>query len=155
MPQAHTPVEKFGKDHWSTFAYAETCCVDGKDGIGRLALARMRCNAEKRSMMAANMRWAPRYGTRLMGYFDFAGRDDPAQAAAAGLQLPDHDDWDCLDDLEAAGFIEVLTQTAGMVRMTALGNAVAAAARKHKTDGKHYATFVWSGAAAAKEPAHA
>lgn len=157
MPQAAIPVEKFGKDHWYTFAYAETCCVDGKDGIGRLALARMRCNAEKRSMMAANMRWAPRYGTRLMGFFDFADRDDPAKAEAAGLQLLAHDDWDCLDDLEAAGFIEVLTITNGMVRMTELGFKVSAALRQHKAEGKHFATFVWAGVpkAAAQEAAHA
>lgn len=157
MPQAFTPVEKFSKDHWSTFAYAESCCVDGKDGVGQLALAKMRCNGTKRPLMGANARWQPSWGTRLMGFFDFPERQNPDSAAAAGLQLLDHDDWDCVDDLEAAGFLEVLNGTHGRVRMTSLGNQVAAAARKHKTEGKQYATFVWSGvsASAAAKVTHA
>lgn len=143
-----TPVQKFGKDHWSTFAYAETCCFDGAAGLGLLALQKMRCNGDKRPFMGSVIRWAPKYGTRLAGYFEFAERAEPARAEAAGLQLSAHDDWDCLDDLEAAGFLEILNQTHGAVRMTALGSHVAAALRKHKTEGGMMANFTWSDAPA-------
>ena len=32
----NTPVQKFGKDHWSMFAYIETLCVDGVSGVGTI-----------------------------------------------------------------------------------------------------------------------
>lgn len=28
-----TPVEQFGKDHWSMLAYVETLCVDGSKPV--------------------------------------------------------------------------------------------------------------------------
>lgn len=140
------PIEKFCKDHWSTLAYAESCCVDGDKGIGTLDLAKMRCNGNKRVFLGANFIWHQKWGTRLMGYFDFTDRGDPVKAEAAGLQLLEHDDWDCLDDLAAHGFIEIMSQTQGAVRMTPLGNEVAGALRKHKTQGGMFADFVWRGA---------
>lgn len=152
------PVEKFCKDHWSTFAYAETRCVEGSKGVGTLDRAKMRCNGNKRTLMGANLAWDQKWGTRLMGFFDFHDRGDPAKAQAAGLQVLEHDDWDCLDDLAAHGFIEIMSQTQGAVRMTPLGNEVAGALRKHKTQGGMFADFVWRGATGcseSQEAAHA
>lgn len=139
------PVEKFCKDHWSTFGYAESRCVDGIKGVGTLDRAKMRCNGNKRPMLGANLAWDQKWGTRLMGYFEFSDRGVAAKAEAAGLQLLDHDDWDCLDDLAAHGFIEIISQAQGAVRMTPLGNEVAAALRKHKSEGGMFADFVWRG----------
>ena len=39
-----TDVSQFGKDHWSTFAYIETRCVDRK---GRLEKRNMRCDVDR------------------------------------------------------------------------------------------------------------
>jgi hypothetical protein len=144
-----TPVERFGKDHWSVLAYAETCCVDGKKGLGTVIHARMRCNSNKRPLRGSGAAWRASYSTRLKGFFEYDMRGDTGMAVAAGFQLMDHDDWDCLDDLEAAGFVEVISMVNGVVRMTPLGYEVAAAVRKHKAEGKMFATFVWPAAPAA------
>lgn len=139
---AVTPVEKFGKDHWSTFAYVETCCVDGKEGVGQLERQRMRCNPERHPLLHTSPGgWRDAYSTRLAGFFDFADRNDPEKAIEAGLMLRGHDDWDCLDDLEAAGLIEVQSLANGFVTMTEKGMEVAGELRTHKAAGGHFAGF--------------
>ena len=140
-----TPVEQFGKDHWSMLAYVEQCCVDGRDGLGTIDRRRVRCNQNTNPMLAAvyssDTAWKLQYSTRLAGFFDFEGRNDPEKAIAAGLQLRDHDDWNCLEDLEAAGYVEVLSLVNGVVKMTEKGCGVAAKIRAHKAGGGQFASF--------------
>ena len=87
-------------------------------------------------MMAVSLlgerRWEPTYGTRLHG--TRTGRVP---------QIKTHDDWDCLDDLEAAGLVEVLSLVNGFVRMTENGLKTAHALREHKARGGVFATFRW------------
>jgi hypothetical protein len=52
-----------------------------------------------------------------------------------------HDDWDCLEDLEAAGLVEIISRLAGIVHLTEKGNAVAFRLREHKWNGQAFATF--------------
>lgn len=121
-------VEKFGKDHWSALAYVECCAVDNR---GMLDNRRMRCDPDRHpGLMWYNYREGldKKYPTILVG----------------GEELPDHDDWDCLDDLEAAGFIEIRgTGLHPVVIMTALGFTVGAALRQHKAKGRNFAEFRW------------
>lgn len=139
-------VEKFGKDHWSLLAYVESCCVDGRDGIGRLDRSRMRCNEVKRPLLTAVFRgpsfgWSQSHGTRLSGFFKFEDCHDSQKSIDAGLLLPEHDDWDSLDDLEGAGFVEILSLVNGHVKMTVLGQNVAGALRSFKAQGGKFADF--------------
>lgn len=142
-PRDATPVDKFGKDHWSALAYVESCCVDGDKGLGHLDPRRMRCNQEVHAALAApaQPRWDAAYSTRLAGFFDFPERGLPERAIAAGLMLHGHDDWDCLDDLEAAGFVEVVSLANSLVKMTDVGSKAAAALRAHKAKGGQFAGF--------------
>ena len=118
-------VEKFGKDHWSTFAYLECRVVDNK---GVVALPQMRCDIDRHPGLHASI-----HGTTLKKY---------PTILAGGEELHDHDDWDCVDDLEAAGFVEQTgTGINPAVRLTELGHEVAAALRKHKGEGGSFATF--------------
>ena len=130
------PVERFGKDHSSLLAYIETRCVDSTGNTGTLDPLRMRCNPKRHPVMAVSRfgerRWESTYGTRL--HTTRTGRV---------VQLKTHDDWDCLDDLEAAGLVEVLSLVNGIVRMTPSGLKVAAALRTHKAEGGVFATFRW------------
>lgn len=131
------PVPRFGKDHWSLLAYVETRCVDSATNTGQLDPKRMRCNPKRHPMMAVSTgfsprNWQPSYGTRLH-----------ATRTGRVPQLKTHDDWDCLDDLEAAGLVEVLSLVNGIVRMTPDGLTVAHALRTHKVDGGVFATFRW------------
>jgi hypothetical protein len=122
-------IEKFGRDHWSTFAYIETLCIDNG---GRPDNRRMRCDVKRHPQyghdVAALM--PGRYPTRLRG----------------GEERDDHDDWDCADDLEAAGLIKIHgTGIFLFFEMTDRGWQIAAALRAHratkKTSGATYDTF--------------
>lgn len=116
-------IKQFGKDHWSTFAYAECCCVDNR---GRLDNDRLRINGNKHPVRDGS-RWLPRYGTRVK---------------EGNVPNPDHDDIDCLDDLEDAGLLEQIgTMSNPVVRLTDKGYKVAALLRKHKSNGGQFGTF--------------
>ena len=119
-------VEKFGKDHWSTLAYVECCAVDDK---GALDNRHMRCDADRHpGLVNPMLDSVQKYPTILAG----------------GEELPDHDDWDCLDDLEAAGFIEQRgTGIHPVIKMTEAGNKVAASLRHHKSQGGNFSGFQW------------
>lgn len=144
--------EQFGKDHWALLAYVETTCVDGANGFGHLDRSKMRCNEHKhpafKSVIALASGWKLSYSSRLYGFFEFAERNDPEKAIEAGLQLRDHDDWDCLEDLAAAGYVKVLSLANAFIRMTDEGLRVTALLRAHKANGGQYAGFVLEPAAA-------
>jgi hypothetical protein len=124
------PMTEWGKDHWSLLAYVETCCVDAKGVIDH---RRMRCNVERHPGLALSQHKpsAPyHYPTKL--------RD--------GVE-PEHDDWDCFYDLEAAGLIEdVGTGINPVAKMTTTGLGLVAALRAHKANGGQFSDFMSSGA---------
>lgn len=123
------PISNWGKDHWSLLAYVETLCVDGNKGVGTIDRRRMRCNEDVHLLLNYNLimgggEWKPEYSTRTKkGTID------------------GHDDWDCLKDLEEAGYIEILTLVNGFVVMTDKGQKVAAAIREHKSSGGNWGEF--------------
>lgn len=119
------PIELWGKDHWTTFAYVETCVVDNG---GQLNLARMRCDPDLHPLFAnrTNGIGRTKYRTRL----------------SDGSQLEDHDDWSCADDAETAGLL--VNNGTGVNRryaLTPLGEKVAAELRRHKGRGGQFAEF--------------
>lgn len=131
------PVELWGKDHWSTLAYVECRCVDHR---GMLDRRNMRCDPELHPAHA-HMPWSPEqreaYGTRLVD----------------GSSRTGHDDWSCVDDMEAAG--HVVQEGTGLhpvLRLTSLGQAICAALRAHLAAGGTMTSFgaerVWQRAAA-------
>lgn len=133
--------QNFGKDHWSLLSYVEDLCVNGKGGAGAISRSHMRCNPEKHPILSCGNQWSPRYSTRLKNFFQFEERDDYAKACDAGVQINGHDDWDCLDDLEEAGYIEIISLVNGAVLMTDRGRAISAELRNHKSKGGQFATF--------------
>ncbi len=135
------PVSDWGKDHWSLVAYVEIRCVDNG---GVLDHDRMRTNQERHPGLAGpasaglseGRNWRPEWGTRLSGYFLEDGETDLTR------QMFNHDDWDVLDDIEAAGYVKI--GGAGInpvIFMTRVGAAIAALLRVHKAAGKHFASF--------------
>lgn len=119
------PVETWGRDHWSTFAYLE-CRVVDNGGIPEKA--HMRCDLERH----------PAHGHILM---PSDGEKYPTRLAE-GVGLPDHDDWDCVDDMEASGLIKINgTGLFPAWELTDKGKAVAGRLRAHKADGGSFASF--------------
>lgn len=123
------PMERFGKDHWSLLAYIETCCVEGENGIGSINFYRMRCNIEQHPSLVGSYpttrSWKREYGTVL--------RD--------GSIIDWHDDIHCLDDLERAGLIEIVSLANGLVKLTERGNKICSLLRTHKANGKKWVDF--------------
>ncbi len=120
------PIVQWSRDHWGVLAYAETCAVDNAGVISR---ERMRNDPDIHPGLTntANVAFpAARYPTRLKG----------------GVLQPAHDDWSCLEDCEAAGFISINgTGINPVVTFTDLGLTVAAALRLHKAKGGSFLTF--------------
>lgn len=121
-------LKDFGKDHWSTFAYAETCCVDNH---GRMSLARLRVNTTKRPIgngtgYSHGHEWDPAWGTRNK---------------QGDIPDPAHDDIDCLDDLERIGLLVTGTLVNPTAVLTELGKKVVAELRVHKMNGGQFREF--------------
>lgn len=122
-------ISLFGKDHWSTFGYVECRCVDHK---GVPDKNHMRTDVDRHPgligpQIAMLGEQKQKYPTRLRG----------------GIELSNHDDWDCVDDLEAAGLLE--THGTGIQpwwKLTKLGRKIAAELRGHKAKGGSFGTFV-------------
>jgi len=131
------PMEKWGKDHWSLLAFIETLCVDHKGAVSDKHRRNFRTNSKTHPAYGywpmGERKWNPAHGSRLKGYFD---KNDPK------LRLSQHDDWDCVEDFEAAGVLE--NQGSGMnpvFVLTPLGQTLTSQLRIHKQDGGHFATF--------------
>lgn len=118
-------IDRFGKDHWSTFAYVETRVVDYG---GRLSVDHMRCDTDIHPQFANSANRAnpnKKYPTRL--------RDGIAAH---------HDDWSCVDDLEAAGLLEQKgTGMNPVIVLTDTGRRVVSQLRTHISS-EPIATFV-------------
>lgn len=129
------PVNTFGKDHWSLLAYVGYRAANHEGNLSNSHL-RSKHPAIKTNPLIF-YHWKPEYGTRLFGYWNTDGTTNPR------LRLLDHDDHDCLEDLEAAGFItEVGTIVNPSAKLTDEGARVCGLLAKHKSDGHQYATFV-------------
>lgn len=127
------PVDKFGKDHWSLLAYVETRVVDYtvSSDVGELDRNHLRWNKNKYSLLAGrHSAWDSAWGTHLRSI----GKRDPEI-------LSDHDDWDCLQDLEAAGFVEILSMVNAYVCLPPEGYIAAKKLREHKGAGGTFSDF--------------
>ena len=83
------PIEQWGRDHWSTFTYIETVCVEIVIGIPGRRKIQTNHNRHPRLIhfhSHASELDGARYGIRLKDGVTLPG--------------PDYDEWDCLDDME-------------------------------------------------------
>jgi hypothetical protein len=118
------PIKNWGKDHWSTFAYAETLAVDHK-GIVVPEPTRMRTNHKTHPFMRSPIDES-KYPTILKN----------------GEAVRDHDDWNCLDDAVENGLLDDIGT--GLIRtfsLTKRGREVADLLREHKSSGGTFKNF--------------
>lgn len=114
------PVELWGRDHITTFLYIESCCVD-QGGVPGAAQMRTWSGRPRRGRMDARIPSSigPDHPTRLND----------------GTNLTEHDDWDCADDMVAAGLLE--WQGTGLnpiFKLTDTGWAVAGKLRRARAE---------------------
>ncbi len=116
-------IHAFGHDHWSALGYIETRIVDHG---GVPVRCHLRCIERRHPFFAHEGGDASGYPTRLRG----------------GRTLPDHDDWDCLEDLEAAGLIQNKNTGAHPVFcLTPRGEEIAGKLRAHRGRGGNWSEF--------------
>lgn len=117
------PIDEFGKDHWSTFAYLETRCVDHG---GEIDIRHMRCDANRHPQFAHSG--------------NDSGTKYPTRTKKG--EVRNHDDWDCLDDCELVGLIENMgTMLHRAYKITALGWKVVEQLRQHKANSGNFHSF--------------
>lgn len=113
------PMSIWGKDHWSLLAYLETRNVDYGGAIAYDHLRRK-----------GGQFWKPECSTRIR---ISGGKQEP---------LPyDHDDFDVIEDFEAAGLADRVTGTGSVVKLTEAGIKLAHKLRRHKIAGGSFGTF--------------
>lgn len=135
----YIPVDQWGKDHYSTLAYLETCAVDSH---GKISNARMRCNPRLHREFVYVSPFAP----------SLSEKEYPTQLKN-GAEKECHDDWSCLEDMVAAGLMtaqsrqvksnEVFGNSEAKVLLTELGMKVAAKLRAHRANRGSYNSFVF------------
>lgn len=132
-----TPVEDWGTDHWSTLAYLNCCYAAGAP----IDHNRMRTHPLRHPFFQGHLvrlitpitpatQWKDSYGTRLKG-----------STQATPRQILFHDDWDCLEDIEHAGYCEVFSTMNGLFRLTDEGQRIANSLVLHKYEGGRFADF--------------
>jgi len=125
--------ETWGQDHWSTFAYIETRVVDHG---GDVEIQRMRCNPKRHPWLA--------HAGSMFG-------DPKPTRLAKGELLPDHDDWDCAEDMCRAYpgchalLVSVGCATHPRFQLTETGYEIGSQLRRHKAQGGSFSTFVPAG----------
>jgi len=128
-PTPPVGVEVWGRDHWRVFEYLARCCARGVAPDAR----RMRTHAGLHPALAAP-------GCAYVGA-EFVGEAAPTRLREGSVSP--HDDWSCIDDAVRAGLAEGVEGTAGAYRLTAAGEAAAAALRAHRLRGGFFASFRW------------
>jgi len=120
------PIDQWGKDHWSTFAYIEHCCTNN-DGIPDLR--RMRADRDLHPGLAVNPDFGEnkKYPTRLK----------------ENREVHNHDDWSCVEDMEALGLLRwVGSGISPCFKLTDLGWKIAHQLREHKARKGNFADFI-------------
>jgi len=115
--QSRLPLKSFGEDHWTLLAYIDVCC---SGQTGRLEHRHLRRKATIKSSEPP--------------LFKSSERETETQSLS-------YDDWDCLADLEAVGFIELVSYATGLVHIFPGGLKAAAALRAHGERGESFKTF--------------
>ena len=133
MNERPVEVQNWGKDHWSTFAYAEHLAVEHK-GIIAPDMLRMRCKNSRQVRIGKDN------GIRSPITFN---QDYPTRLKDG--EVSNHDDWDCLYDAVSAGLLEepshIGTGLIPVFKLTEQGKRIAAQLRQHKVNGGRFADF--------------
>lgn len=119
-------MELFGKHHWSLMGYLGYLAVNGLNIDRR----KMRCNENEHPLLSGK----PVY---------MSWRDEHSTILKDSSIINGHDDWDCLDDLEGCGFIEVVSLINCVFLLTEKGSNCVKQLILHKQNGGQYKDFIY------------
>lgn len=127
------PIANWGKDHWSTLLYIESIIFDV---YARPAMDKMRQHSG-RIRRGWNSPRATVTPTFTQDYSTQTIIRDPNNwdTIIGRTEVHDHDDWDCIDDMETEGLLEQLgTGLQPSIKLTDYGYDVVAALKKNGCD---------------------
>lgn len=131
------PISAWGRDHFSTLAYIETRCVDHR---GTVDNRHLRADPKLHPGLAD----ARNYIDGVVGGTARVNRNPKISPTRLkdGVEKAQHDDWSCLEDMEAGGLLEWNgTGMNPVFKLTTLGKIIAASLRSHKMEGGVFANF--------------
>ena len=121
------PISMWGKDHWSTLLYVECRCVDNK---GKLDRRQMRCDSDLHPALDAN--------ARILG----SDRKKYPTLLKDKTKVLNHDDWNCIEDLQMMGFLSYAGGILGATIMLAdKGWKIAGKLRRWRAEGGKIGEF--------------
>lgn len=124
------PMKWFGRDHASVFLYVETRCVDDS---GRPNHDHMRTDRTRHPHLM---------GRKIPRRIDIYA---PPTRLRNSETVPNHDDWDCAMDLEAAGLLtNIGTGLQPRWKLTTKGWKTVSRLRQHRASGERIETFNWT-----------
>lgn len=150
----YIPMSYWSRDHWTTLSYIETVMVDFA-GFQVGADARMKSNRRNFRVMSQE---CPKPKRASNGSAQ-AMVMDPSYATKLndGQQVPNHDDWACVQDMAAEGLFVQLpddVQPGTILRFSEKGHKVANAFREFRRDGGKSGDFRWpDGSEVVRSPA--
>lgn len=143
LDDGYVPETLFGKDHFSTLAYAETVMVDcGGFQVG--ADPHMRAGRRHFRVMMEECRKPKRVKAGNLASNCVVMDRKYSTALKDGTVVDGHDDFHCLQDLAAAGYFETPAdemQPGVVLKLSDRGREVVSALRNHKTSGGTFASF--------------
>ena len=126
----YIPMSEWGHDHWSTFAYLETICVDNH---GIIENPKMRCNPEIHPEFDWSMGSYPLL--RVIEEFNY-----PTQLK--NRNVDHHDDWSCMEDMIQEGLLDAeIHDNEVKIKLTSMGIRIAHQLRAHRINGGKYYNF--------------
>jgi hypothetical protein len=134
------PMNRWGKDHWSTLAYVEHVAVECA-GFQVGSDARMKSNRRHTRLLSQGCPNPKRAkSTSAMGMIM---RPEHATKLKDGTLLANHDDWACLQDFVAEGLFKpgLELEPGTVLAFSERGHALTAALRVHKASGGQFAQF--------------
>lgn len=148
----YIPMDKWAKDHWSTFAYIETVMVDcGGFQVGRDAM--MKSNRRHFRVMAEQCPNPKR--TKNTGALAICMSPEHATILNDQQQLPGHDDWCCMQDMAAQGLFDLDVdhiEPGVTLHLSELGFKVASELRRHLSNNGKMAAFSFKDDDRVEEP---
>lgn len=152
-PSQAISIDRWGKDHWSTLAYVETCVVDRKGVIDN---RKMRCHPRLQGRHVL-------YHREVVGIMPFPGASQIHDGSKyptrlkGGETVEHHDDWSCLEDMMDARLVAIIKIRRSpkrrsvdydyfggsevVVKLTEAGYRVAGELRKHLAETNRASTF--------------
>lgn len=132
------PISIWGKDHWSLLGYLFSIAANNQDTID---YNKTRVNNLKRVPIGRThfSKWEETYGTRLKGFW-YTDSENKTQNNYKFMDK-DHDDVDCLHDMEAEGVIVLGTYVSGFFKLTDKGMKLGLELMAFKNAGGQFASF--------------